>query len=308
MNNSYNQNFLETPDPVTGLQRRTGQNFLDHKQTLHERLTLEHNFDVSDSIPQEKHGIHRAGSAMAYVTETDDPEPVDRPTGMDKGGTEITALPLDDEDRGRLWIKDENEFWFWKDETDGWVKIDTTPIGFLQTWASPHGSPPATWLKCDGTDTYVKDDYPALFALLGSTYGGDGITTFAVPNLQGISIVGAGQQDDFGVDDRTKGSNALVGEQVEDQIQTFTGNARAQIDEDYRNLFGDFDGIFSAVGDLGGSDQRTLTNKDNRRAGRQGFKIDLDNNMGTDIDPIHLRHGGETRASALAMDYYIKAL
>jgi microcystin-dependent protein len=32
----------------------------------------------------------------------------------------------------------------------------------------------------------------ALFALIGTTYGGDGITTFALPNLQGASLVGMG--------------------------------------------------------------------------------------------------------------------
>jgi microcystin-dependent protein len=33
---------------------------------------------------------------------------------------------------------------------------------------------------------------PALFAQLGTTYGGDGIHTFALPNLQGHTIIGAG--------------------------------------------------------------------------------------------------------------------
>jgi microcystin-dependent protein len=34
--------------------------------------------------------------------------------------------------------------------------------------------------------------YPVLFAQLGATYGGDGIHTFALPNLQGHTIIGAG--------------------------------------------------------------------------------------------------------------------
>lgn len=33
----------------------------------------------------------------------------------------------------------------------------------------------------------------ALFALLGTTYGGDGQTTFALPDLRGRAIIGAGQ-------------------------------------------------------------------------------------------------------------------
>lgn len=33
----------------------------------------------------------------------------------------------------------------------------------------------------------------ALFSILGTTYGGDGRTTFGLPNLQGRSIIGAGR-------------------------------------------------------------------------------------------------------------------
>ena len=38
----------------------------------------------------------------------------------------------------------------------------------------------------------------ALFSVLGTTYGGDGQTTFALPNLQGRDIVGAGQSEPLG--------------------------------------------------------------------------------------------------------------
>jgi microcystin-dependent protein len=43
---------------------------------------------------------------------------------------------------------------------------------------------PLGWLDCDGTLLHVND-YPALYALLGITYGGDGIHTFALPDLRG---------------------------------------------------------------------------------------------------------------------------
>lgn len=35
-------------------------------------------------------------------------------------------------------------------------------------------------------------DYQALFSLYGTTYGGDGRTTFALPNLQGSAPIGFG--------------------------------------------------------------------------------------------------------------------
>ena len=44
--------------------------------------------------------------------------------------------------------------------------------------------PPKGWAFCDGRLLPINQNQ-ALFSLLGTTYGGDGITTFALPNLQG---------------------------------------------------------------------------------------------------------------------------
>jgi microcystin-dependent protein len=43
--------------------------------------------------------------------------------------------------------------------------------------------PPKGWAFCNG-QTLAINQNQALFALLGTTYGGDGITTFQLPNLQ----------------------------------------------------------------------------------------------------------------------------
>jgi microcystin-dependent protein len=43
---------------------------------------------------------------------------------------------------------------------------------------------PAGWALCDGQILAISSN-TALFALLGTTYGGNGTTTFALPNLQG---------------------------------------------------------------------------------------------------------------------------
>jgi microcystin-dependent protein len=43
---------------------------------------------------------------------------------------------------------------------------------------------PEGWFLCDGTLKPV-DQYTPLFQLLGSTYGGNGTTTFALPDLRG---------------------------------------------------------------------------------------------------------------------------
>jgi microcystin-dependent protein len=44
----------------------------------------------------------------------------------------------------------------------------------------------ADTLPCDGRLLQVRDNQP-LFSLLGSTYGGDGFTVFAVPNLPDLT-------------------------------------------------------------------------------------------------------------------------
>jgi microcystin-dependent protein len=43
---------------------------------------------------------------------------------------------------------------------------------------------PQGWSFCDGTVLSIAEN-EALFALLGTTYGGDGQTTFALPDLRG---------------------------------------------------------------------------------------------------------------------------
>ena len=43
---------------------------------------------------------------------------------------------------------------------------------------------PAGWAFCDGSLQAISEN-EALFALIGTTYGGDGQTTFALPDLRG---------------------------------------------------------------------------------------------------------------------------
>ncbi|MBL7885299.1 MAG: phage tail protein [Flavobacterium sp.] len=52
--------------------------------------------------------------------------------------------------------------------------------------------PPQGWAFCDGQMMSIAQN-TALFALLGTTYGGNGQTTFALPDLRGRSMVHAGQ-------------------------------------------------------------------------------------------------------------------
>lgn len=50
---------------------------------------------------------------------------------------------------------------------------------------------PQGWFACIGTTLPIQQ-YSTLFALLGTTYGGDGRTTFMLPNIQGYAVMGSG--------------------------------------------------------------------------------------------------------------------
>jgi microcystin-dependent protein len=51
---------------------------------------------------------------------------------------------------------------------------------------------PTGWALCNGQLMPISQN-TALFSLLGTTYGGDGKSTFALPNLQGSAPLQAGQ-------------------------------------------------------------------------------------------------------------------
>ena len=55
-------------------------------------------------------------------------------------------------------------------------------VGEIRTFG--HNQTPRGWLPCDGR-LLPMEQYGALFSVLGTTYGGDGKTTFALPDLRG---------------------------------------------------------------------------------------------------------------------------
>jgi len=63
---------------------------------------------------------------------------------------------------------------------------------------------PRGWALCQGQLLSIAQN-TALFSILGTTYGGDGVTTFALPDLRGRVPVGQGQGPGL--------SNYVLGEQ-----------------------------------------------------------------------------------------------
>ncbi|UTX47892.1 phage tail protein [Chryseobacterium sp. MA9] len=62
-------------------------------------------------------------------------------------------------------------------------------IGIVKLFAGNFA--PRGWMFCDGSLISISRN-SALFSILGTTYGGDGISTFALPNLKGRMALGAG--------------------------------------------------------------------------------------------------------------------
>src|SRR5262249_52029103 len=56
----------------------------------------------------------------------------------------------------------------------------------------PFNFPPKGWAFCDGQLLPLSQN-TALFSLLGTTYGGDGKSNFALPNMQGNAPMHPGQ-------------------------------------------------------------------------------------------------------------------
>ena len=70
--------------------------------------------------------------------------------------------------------------------------MSTPYIGEIRMFAFGTRGAPNGWQACDGSLLPISQ-YDALFALIGTTYGGDGQTTFAVPDLRGRVPIHQGQ-------------------------------------------------------------------------------------------------------------------
>src|SRR5689334_1143608 len=70
---------------------------------------------------------------------------------------------------------------------------------------------PKGWAFCDGQIMSISQN-TALFSLLGTTYGGDGRSTFALPNLQGSGPLQQGQGPGLSLYDlgQTGGASAVT--------------------------------------------------------------------------------------------------
>jgi microcystin-dependent protein len=93
----------------------------------------------------------------------------------------------------------------------------------------PYNFAPTGWAFCDGQLLPISQN-TALFSLLGTMYGGDGRTTFALPDLQGSVPIGSGQGP--GLSARTVGMTggvdyvSLLESEIPSHTHSFMASAR----------------------------------------------------------------------------------
>jgi microcystin-dependent protein len=89
--------------------------------------------------------------------------------------------------------------------------MSTPFIGEIRMFGG--GYAPRDWAFCNGQLLSIAQN-AALFALIGTTFGGDGVTTFALPNLQSRLPIGEGQGPGLG--------NRVIGQASGSETVTLT--------------------------------------------------------------------------------------
>ena len=93
----------------------------------------------------------------------------------------------------------------------------------------PFNFAPTGWALCNGQLLPISQN-TALFSLLGTTYGGDGKSTFALPDLQGSAPMQPGQGPGLSLHDlgETGGSQTVTLLQSEMPVHTHAMNGATQ--------------------------------------------------------------------------------
>lgn len=84
-------------------------------------------------------------------------------------------------------------------------------MGVITPWAANFA--PLSWMFCAGQVLAIAE-YSALYSLIGTTYGGNGTTTFALPNLCSRVAIGTGQGPGL--------TNRVLGQPVGTETNTLT--------------------------------------------------------------------------------------
>jgi microcystin-dependent protein len=149
------------------------------------------------------------------------------------------------------------------------------------------GTVPTGWILCDGS-AISRTTYSALFDAISTTYGsGDGLSTFTLPNAQGVFLRGAGSQTISAVS-----YSATRGASQPDALQNITGNFNV-FKSDWSAISG---GAFSSPG-TDGSNGFSGTSSGSMALRRYNFDASGSPNARTST---------ETRPANIGVNYIIK--
>lgn len=129
-------------------------------------------------------------------------------------------------------------------------------------------SAPGDYLLCDGA-SYLRADYPELFAVIGTTYGAADGTHFNVPDIKGKTIFGYKSTDtDFDALGKTGGAKTA------NLQHTHTQNAHTHAVSGTTNAGG-------SLGAYGGADSTAATNHTHTFSFTSGASTDsgMDNQL-----------------------------
>jgi microcystin-dependent protein len=99
-------------------------------------------------------------------------------------------------------------------------------IGFTTLFAGSFA--PNNWAFCNGQTLSIQQ-YTALFSILSTTYGGNGTSTFALPNLQGRAAIGAGQGPGLSAYNLGQAGGSEVSVMAPNQMPSHTHQLQVQL-------------------------------------------------------------------------------
>lgn len=101
----------------------------------------------------------------------------------------------------------------------------------------PFNFAPKGWAWCDGQILPLSQN-TALFSLLGTTYGGDGKSNFALPDLQGKAAMHPGQGPGLSLHDLGESGGSETVTLLESEIPSHTHTITAKDEDGMRRIPG----------------------------------------------------------------------
>jgi microcystin-dependent protein len=98
----------------------------------------------------------------------------------------------------------------------------------------PFNFAPRGWAKCEGQLLSISQN-TALFSLLGTTYGGDGKSTFALPDLRDRMAIGFGQGPGLSIIDLGQSDGATSSTLLTDNLPAHTHSVDIKVSSSVGN-------------------------------------------------------------------------